>query len=97
MRVGLLVIAGVALIGFLSERRNVPGSKVHISATAQSTAKISTPVVDHGRNIAIRTASRSTLRMRAAGSCRAARTGDTQDAVWFVSSFTRASAPIILG
>ncbi len=65
---------GSAQIGRVSDRSNARGSMVGISATNQSTAAIATPEVDHGSRIAISTVSRSMLKIRAAGSCRADRT-----------------------
>src|SRR5258708_12061754 len=77
-------------------RADTGGSSVGISATIQSTTKITTPDVDHGNNIAITTASRSTLRMRATGSCHAAKTIDAfaiHDVFLFSPAFTNASMP----
>jgi hypothetical protein len=67
---------GAMQIGRPSERTNTRGSSVGISAMIQSTTKMATPDVDHGNNVAITTASRSTLRIRATGLCDAAKTND---------------------
>ena len=80
---------GVRQIGRFSERKNVRGSSVGISAIIKSTTKMTTPDIDQGNNIAINTASKSTLRIRAAGSCYAAKTIDAlaiQDALLSVTS-----------
>ena len=55
------------------------------SVTNQSTTTIATPEVDQGNRIAISTVSRSTLRIRAAGSCRADQTTESQEAptTWY--------------
>src|SRR4051812_41381915 len=59
---------GSAQIGRASDRKNGRSSSVGISAMIQSTAAIPTPDVDHGNKMAMRTASRSTLKIRATGS-----------------------------
>src|ERR1700730_9987400 len=61
---------------------------VGISAINQSTTAIATPEVDQGSNIAIRTVSRSMLKIRAAGSCHAEKTlesPETPDSVLMAS------------
>ena len=67
-------------IGRSSDRNNARGSMVGINATNQSTTAIATPEVDQGNRIAIRTVSRSILKIRAAGSCRADQINESQEA-----------------
>jgi hypothetical protein len=74
------IAIGSAEIGRISDRTKARGSMVGISATNHSTAAIATPEVDHGSRIAISTASRSILNIRAAGSCRADQITESKEA-----------------
>src|SRR4051794_15930341 len=59
---------GSAEIGRCSEASKGRHCRVGTKAATQSTAAIATPEVDHGSNIATSMVSRSTFRIRAAGS-----------------------------
>jgi hypothetical protein len=76
---------GSAQIGRCNERRNGRSSIVAARAASQTSVPMPTPLVDHGSNNATSTAMRSTLSMRANGSCRAEAMTDSIEPIEFIS------------
>src|SRR6266849_2395836 len=70
---------GSAQAGRASDRDSARGSTVKASAISHSVSAMLTPLVDHGKRIATRTANRSTFKIRAAGSCRADHMTESQE------------------
>src|SRR5215212_1269180 len=82
---------GKAEIGRASDCKNARTSSVKASAIIQSPATMTTPVVDQGNKNASKTASKSTFKIRAAGSCRADRTAETTE----ISAFPLSDSAIL--
>jgi len=76
---------GSAQIGRCNDRRNGRSSSVAARAASQTSMPMPTPLVDQGSNAATRTATRSTLSMRAKGSCRADAMTDSIEPIELIS------------
>ena len=81
----LMLMPTASLIGRCNERKNGRSSSVAARAASQTSMPMPTPLVDHGSNNATNTAMRSTLSMRANGSCRAEAMTDSIEPIEFIS------------